>query len=155
MSRNKDGFFIEQHPKLNPVGTPNECVFIAGTCAGPKDIPHSVAQASAAAAGALKLLDCGKLTLEPIAAHVQEEACSGCRTCLELCPYSAVGFDETLHRAEIDDTACHGCGTCVAACPSGAMQQDHFRDDQIFAEIEGLLRFEELKVRPAATAPPA
>jgi heterodisulfide reductase subunit A2 len=157
VSRNKDGFFIEQHPKLNPVGTPNECIFIAGTCAGPKDIPHSVAQASAAAAGALTLLDRGKLTLEPIAAHVQEELCSGCRTCLELCPYSAVGFDEATHRAEVDDTSCHGCGTCVAACPSGAMAQDHFRDEQIFAEIEGLLGWEALRDRPAAptAAPPA
>ena len=92
----------------------------------PRTSPHTVAQASAAAAGALTLLRRGKVTLESIAAHVQDELCSGCRTCLELCPYSAVGFDETTHRAEIDDTSCHGCGTCVAACPSGALTQDHF-----------------------------
>jgi heterodisulfide reductase subunit A len=155
VSRNRDGFFIEQHPKLNPVGTPNECVFIAGTCAGPKDIPHSVAQASAAAAGALTLLGRGKVVLESIAAHVQTDLCSGCRTCLELCPYSAVGFDEAVRRAEIDDTSCRGCGTCVAACPSGALTQDHFTDAQISAEIEGLLGWEALRDRPAAAPPPA
>jgi len=148
VSRNKDGFFIEQHPKLNPVGTPNEGVFIAGTCAGPKDIPHTVAQASAAAAGALTLLSRGKVVLESIAAHVNPERCSGCRTCLDICPYSAVTFDEVRKRAEVDDTSCRGCGTCVATCPSGALTQDHFTDEQIFAEIEGLMRFETWQDQP-------
>jgi heterodisulfide reductase subunit A len=142
VSRNKDGFFIEQHPKLNPVGTPNECVFIAGTCAGPKDIPHTVAQASAAAAGALTILQQGKVLLESISAYVQDEQCSGCRTCLDICPYHAVSFDEERKKARVDETMCRGCGTCVASCPSAAIEGKNFTDDQIVGEIEGLLRFD-------------
>jgi heterodisulfide reductase subunit A len=140
VSRNKDGFFIEQHPKLAPVATPNKAVFICGTCAGPKDIPHAVAQASAAAAGALTILRQGKVLLESIAARVNDEACSGCRTCLDICPYTAVSFDEGLKKASVDSTMCRGCGTCVAACPSSAIEGRHFSDDQIDGEIEGLLR---------------
>jgi heterodisulfide reductase subunit A len=142
VSRNKDGFFIEQHPKLNPVGTPNECVFIAGTCAGPKDIPHTVAQASAAAAGALTILQQGKVLLESISARVQDDQCSGCRTCLDICPYHAVSFDEERKKARIDETMCRGCGTCVASCPSAAIEGKNFTDDQIVGEIEGLLCFD-------------
>ncbi len=142
VSRNKDGFFIEQHPKLNPVGTPNECVFIAGTCAGPKDIPHTVAQASAAAAGALTILQQGKVLLESISAYVQDEQCSGCRTCLDICPYHAVSFDEERKKARVDETMCRGCGTCVASCPSAAIEGKNFTDDQIVGEIEGLLCFD-------------
>ena len=139
VSRNEHGFFIEQHPKLNPVGTPNECVFIAGTCAGPKDIPHTVAQASAAAAGAMSILQKGKVVLESISTWVQEERCSGCHTCIELCPYTAISFDEKTHRASVDESQCRGCGTCAAACPSSAIVANHFTDEQIMAEIEGLL----------------
>ncbi|MBN2494066.1 MAG: CoB--CoM heterodisulfide reductase iron-sulfur subunit A family protein [Deltaproteobacteria bacterium] len=139
VSRNQNGFFIEQHPKLNPIGTPNHCVFIAGTCAGPKDIPHAVAQASAAAAGAMTVLRQESVLLESIAARVREEVCSGCRTCLDVCPYDAVRFDEEAGRASIDETMCRGCGTCVASCPSAAIEGRHFTDDQIESEIEGLL----------------
>ena len=139
VSRNKDGFFIEQHPKLAPVSTPNKAVFIAGTCAGPKDIPHTVAQASAAAAGALTILRQGKVLLESIAARVNPELCSGCRTCVDLCAYKAISFDEKTKLATVDETMCRGCGTCVAACPSGAIEGRHFDDRQIDSEIEGLL----------------
>ena len=139
VSRNKDGFFIEQHPKLAPVSTPNKAVFIAGTCAGPKDIPHTVAQASAAAAGALTILRQGKVLLESIAARVRPEMCSGCRTCVDLCAYKAISFDESTKLATVDETMCRGCGTCVAACPSGAIEGRHFDDRQIDSEIEGLL----------------
>ncbi|MBW2702333.1 MAG: CoB--CoM heterodisulfide reductase iron-sulfur subunit A family protein [Deltaproteobacteria bacterium] len=139
VSRNSGGFFIEQHPKLNPVGTPNHSVFIAGTCAGPKDIPHTVVQASAAAAGAMTSLSQGRVLLESIAATVRDELCSGCRTCMNVCPYDAVKFDEEKGRASVDETMCRGCGTCVASCPSGAIEGRHFTDAQIEGEIEGLL----------------
>jgi heterodisulfide reductase subunit A len=139
VSRNSDGFFIEQHPKLNPVGSMNQCVFMAGTCAGPKDIPHSVAQGSAAAAGAMGILNQGKVAIESIAAMVREEYCSGCRTCLDLCSYKAISFDAERRRASVDETLCRGCGTCVAACPSSAIWANHFTDQQLMAEVTGLL----------------
>lgn len=139
VSRNSGGFFIEQHPKLAPVDTPNYSVFIAGTCAGPKDIPHTVAQASAAAAGAMTVLRKGQVLLEPASAWIDQKLCSGCKTCLGLCPYEAVGFDETTKTSRVDPTRCRGCGTCVAACPSGAIHGNHFSDDQIEGELEGLL----------------
>jgi heterodisulfide reductase subunit A2 len=155
VSRNKDGFFIEQHPKLNPVGTPNKAVFIAGTCSGPKDIPHTVAQASAAAAGALTILRQGKVLLDSIAARVKEEQCSGCRTCLDICPYKAITFHEEKKQASVDETMCRGCGTCVATCPSGAIEGRHFTDEQIASEIEGLMRVENPASPPASECIPA
>jgi heterodisulfide reductase subunit A len=139
VSRNASGFFIEQHPKLNPFGTPNGSVFIAGSCAGPKDIPNAVSQGSAAAAGAMTVLRQGKVLLESTSARVIAEQCSGCRTCLEICPYQAISFDEELKQARVDETMCRGCGTCVAACPSAAIVGRHFTDEQIASEIEGLM----------------
>lgn len=139
VSRNQDGFFMEQHPKLNPMGTTSQCVFIAGTCAGPKDIPQAVAQASAAAAGAMTLLRQGEVFLESVAAHVREEFCAGCRICSGICPYEALKFEEELKHSYVDEAMCRGCGTCVAACPSGAIEGNHFTDEQILSEIDGLL----------------
>lgn len=139
VSRNSNGFFMEQHPKLNPMGTPDPCVFIAGTCAGPKDIPETVAQASAAAAGAITLLSRDTVALESTAARLIEEACSGCRTCVGVCPYEAIKFDRERNRPVIDEAMCRGCGTCVAACPSKALEGNQFTDDQIFSEIDAVL----------------
>jgi heterodisulfide reductase subunit A len=70
---------------------------------------------------------------------VLEEECSGCKSCLTLCPYSAIGYDEETKKAKINEVICKGCGTCVAACPSGSIQQHLFEDQEIFAEIEGVL----------------
>ncbi len=134
-----DGFFMEQHPKLNPFGTLDQCVFIAGTCAGPKDIPHSVAQASAAAAGAITLLRENRIALESINAVVNEDRCSGCRICADVCPYDAIKFDEEKKIPIVDEGMCRGCGTCGAACPSGTIGANHYTDQQIMGEIEALL----------------
>jgi heterodisulfide reductase subunit A len=131
---------MEQHPKLNPVGTPNPCMFIAGTCAGPKDIPQSVAQASAAAAGAVSLLSQDRIILEAITAEIDADTCTGCRTCVGVCPYGALKFDEELNRACLDEGLCRGCGTCVASCPSNAIDGGHFTDTQLMAELEGILK---------------
>jgi len=139
VSLDADGFFMEQHPKLNPIGTPDQCVFIAGTAAGPKDIPHTVAQASAAAAGAMSILKQEVLDLESITAMVRDGKCSGCRLCNKLCPYEAVKFDSELAMSIVDEGLCRGCGTCVASCPSGAMEGNHFSARQILAEIEATL----------------
>ncbi len=137
--RNQYKFFIEQHPKLNPFGTSNSCIFIAGTSAGPKDIPHTVSQASAAASGAIALLRHEKVLVEAISAHINEELCARCQTCVGVCPYNAITFDRNHNRVTTDETLCRGCGTCASACPSGAIEADNYTDAQILHEIEGLL----------------
>ncbi len=133
------GFFLERHPKLAPVATFTDGIFLAGCCQGPKDIPDSVAQAGAAAAEAMALLDAGSMELEPNTAYVIEEACSGCKTCVGLCPFNAVVFHAHKRKAVVEEVLCKGCGTCVAACPSGAMRQNLFEDEQIFEEVNALL----------------
>ncbi len=134
-----EGWFLERHPKLAPVNTFTEGVYIAGTCQGPKDIPDSVAQAGAAAAEALALIDAGFVELEPYTAAVMEEECSGCKSCIPLCPYQAIAFTDDKKKAHINEVLCKGCGTCVAACPSGSIRQNFFEDEQIFEEVAGVL----------------
>jgi len=135
----QNGFFSEAHPKLRPVESLTAGVFLAGAAQGPKDIPDTVAQASAGAAEALSLIDRGTVEIEAATAVVDEEMCSGCKICLNLCPYNAISFDEEKKVANVNDILCKGCGVCVAACPSGAITGRHFTDKQIFAEIEGVL----------------
>lgn len=139
ISCSSEGFFLEKHPKLAPVNTATEGVFVAGACQGPKDIPDTVAQADAAAAQALALIDRGVVEVEPCIAWVDENVCSGCRVCVALCPFNAITPDEEKQVAVIDPALCKGCGTCVAACPSGAAHQDLFSTEEILAEIEGVL----------------
>ena len=134
-----DGFFIEKHPKLAPVSTTTDGVFIAGCCQGCKDIPDAVAQGAAAASEALSLIDRGEVEIEPYTSVIDADLCSGCKTCIELCPYTAIEFDEEKKVSAVNDALCKGCGTCVAACPSGAATAQHFTDKQIFSEIEGVL----------------
>jgi heterodisulfide reductase subunit A len=133
------GFFLERHPKLAPVATSTDGVMIAGACQGPKDIPDSVAQGAAAAAEALTLIDAGRVEIEPITSVIDEDLCAGCKTCIELCPYTAIQFDEEKKISKVEEVLCKGCGTCVAACPSGAAFQRGFSDKQILAELEGAL----------------
>jgi heterodisulfide reductase subunit A len=139
LSCGSEGFFLELHPKLAPVSTANDGVFIAGACQGPKDIPESVAQAGAAASEALALVDKGKVQIQPYIAVVDEDACSGCRICVGLCPYDAITFDKEENISKISDVKCKGCGTCVAACPSGSIDQKHFRNNYISAEVAGVI----------------
>jgi len=121
------------------VNTFTDGVFIAGACQGPKDIPETVAQAQAAAAEAMALIDKGVKEMEPNVASINADKCSGCHVCLAMCPYTAINFDPAAKVAVINEALCKGCGTCVGACPSKAIKQNLFQDDQIFAEIEGLL----------------
>jgi heterodisulfide reductase subunit A len=139
ISCSNEGWFLERHPKLAPVSTFTDGIFLAGACQGPKDIPDSVAQAGAAAAEALALIDAGAIELEPNTAYVLEEDCSGCKSCVPLCPYSAITFNAETAKARITEALCKGCGVCVAACPSGSIRQHLFEDEQIFAEIQGIL----------------
>jgi len=138
ISCSQDTFFLERHPKLAPVSSFSDGIFLAGTCQGPKDIPDTVAQAGAAASEALALADFGKVELEPITAVIDDKLCSGCQICVGLCPFTAITHEKDKGISVINDALCKGCGTCVAACPSGASYQKHFRDEQIFAEIEGI-----------------
>lgn len=137
----EQGFFAERHLKFSPVQTAVEGVFIAGACQGPKDIPESVAQGAAAAAGALLLIDRGVVDLMPTVAEVDPERCSGCRICVGDCPYLAIEMVAHAGRpaARVDPILCKGCGSCAAACPAGAIGQHGFTHSQIFAEIEGAL----------------
>lgn len=142
MSCGTEGFFLERHPKLAPVSTFTDGVFIAGACQGPKDIPDTVAQAGAAAAEALALIDRGYVEQEPNTAFVRSDDCSGCKSCIPLCPYTAIKFDEATRKASINEALCKGCGTCVASCPSGSIVQNLFEDEEIFSEIEGVLAYD-------------
>jgi heterodisulfide reductase subunit A len=134
-----EGFFMARHPKLAPVSTFTDGIFLAGCCQGPKDIPDTVAQAGAAAAEALALVDRGCVELEPNTAFVNEDTCSGCKTCIPLCPFTAITYNVESKASVINETLCKGCGTCVAACPSGSAQQHLFTDEQIYEEIDGIL----------------
>jgi heterodisulfide reductase subunit A len=143
-----DGWMIERHPKLDPVATVTEGIFIAGCVQGPKDIPSSVAQGAAAAARVIGKILQGEIALEPIRASIDQVKCSGCRICNNLCPFNAILFHEDRMVSEINPALCQGCGTCVAACPAGAISGTAFSNEQIMAQIEGLLM---LNVNPLQT----
>ena len=137
VSRSRDGFFLERHPKLAPVETATEGIYLAGACQSPKDIPDSVAQAGGAAAAALSLIDQGTIALEPSIAEVMTLRCAGCGQCVAACPYGAIELVNGV--ASVNGFMCKGCGTCAAACPNKAMTLIHYDDRQIIAEMIGAL----------------
>jgi len=139
ISIGSDGFFQEEHPKLEPVSTPTSGVFLAGTCQGPKDIPDTVAQAKGAAAEALALSASGQVSVSPMISFIDPDICIGCQVCIGLCPYSAIEFNERKGISEVNEAICKGCGSCSGFCPSGAAQVKHFTKKQIFAELEGVI----------------
>ena len=141
------GFLSESHPKLRPVETNSAGVFLCGACQGPKDIPESVAQASAAAAKVLVMFSQDHLTREPEIAHVDESLCAACCACVQACPYEAISIEEIVDRkgnhvkntSRVNPGLCMGCGTCVAVCPSKSIDLEGFTEEEVYADIESLL----------------
>ncbi len=139
ISCSADGWLIERHPKLDPISTMTEGIYIAGCVQGPKDIPASVVQGAAASARVLGKIQQKEIAIEPIRATINEEQCSGCRICNGLCPFNAIAFIDDLEVSRVNPALCQGCGTCVAACPAGAISGTGFSNQQILSQIEGLL----------------
>jgi len=133
-------FYLEKHPKLDPVATTTDGVFIVGTCQSPKDIPDSISQAKAAAARILATILKKTVEVEVTTAVVNEEVCCGCQTCVNVCPYSAISYIEDRKVSFVNEILCKGCGTCGSACPSGAIKSRHFTDQQIMSQIAGLMQ---------------
>ena len=132
LSRRPDRFFEIAHPKMRPVEAHIDGVFIAGCASGPKEIPISIAQGSAAAAKAVKLLHKGFLELEPTSAYVDPDKCIKCKLCVDLCPKKAISVKSPAY---VDEAACKGCGSCAAACPADAIDMRFFSDQQILAQV--------------------
>lgn len=150
-SMDTNDFFTEAHPKLRPVESPTAGVFLSGCCQGPKDIPETVAQASACAAKVIGLLAKDKLKGNPCVAHSDEAMCNGCSMCERVCPYGAITFSEKEFRmpdrttrvrrvSSVNPAVCQGCGACTVACPSGAMDLHGFSGRQIMTEVDAICK---------------
>lgn len=140
ISRDPDGFYQEAHPKLGPVETTTEGIFLAGCCQSPKDITDTVTEARAAAVKASIPLFCGKLRREPLVPAIDAEVCRGCRVCEPLCEFGALIFDEQRKVMTVNELLCRGCGVCSVACPSGANQLKNLTKKQMLEMVSGLIQ---------------
>jgi heterodisulfide reductase subunit A len=138
VNQGADGFFLEEHPKLGPLNTATDGVFLAGCCQKPMDIPDTVSQASGAAAKALALATRGQVEVSPTISWIDPDICVGCQVCIDLCPYGAIAFNPRLGVSEVNPAMCKGCGSCSGFCPSNAAGSRHFKSKQVFAEIDGI-----------------
>ncbi len=146
LQKTSDGFYLEAHPKLQPVDSASRGIFFAGTAESPKDIKDAVTQASAAAARAARIMSPGKITVEAITSRVIEDKCTSCGMCTKVCPYNAISVDKKNKRpAVVIEAACAGCGTCAAECPFDAIEMNHFKDDQILSQVNAILDKEPLE----------
>ena len=134
-----NGFLTEAHAKLRPVESINSGFYIAGAAQGPKDIPETVAQASAAACKVISLFSRDHLEQDPAIAWVDEDLCGSCRICISVCPYDAREYDEEKGTVIVNEALCEGCGSCVAACACGATQQRNLSDSQIKSMVTASL----------------
>jgi len=140
INRSSDGFFLERHPKLDPVATMNDGMFVVGCCQGPKDIPDTVAQASAAAARVLAMISKGTVEIEAATAFVDEEVCNGCGQCVSICAYGAIELDEKSNVAKVNEAICKGCGACAVTCPSNAIKHKNWTPKQFFEKVDAATR---------------
>ena len=136
ITRSPDGFFQEAHPKMNPLDTFAEGVFLCGTAQGPKDVIDTISQASGAAAKAAVPLSRGRVQIDLVTAFVDKDLCVGCGKCVEICPYKALSLDEAENTLNVTEVKCKGCGSCAATCPVGAMELRHFKDAQLLAMVD-------------------
>jgi len=136
-----DGFFLEAHPKLKPLETVLDGIFLAGACQGPKDLAESLTQGSGAAAKVLALFAHETITLDGLVAQVDPDICVGCGECVAACPFQAMELvgEENARQAQVVTAACKGCGVCAGACPTGAVVPAGFTDDMILAQIDEAL----------------
>jgi len=142
LSRGHDGFLLEAHEKLRPVETLSDGIFVAGSCLGPMDIHDATAEAMAAASKIMGFLSAGEIVKEPIVARVNEDLCSGCRVCVSVCPFDAIKMEEKGEGkfvARVEEVLCKGCGLCASSCPTAAITTQHFTDEQIRAQVKGIL----------------
>ena len=135
----ENGFLTEAHPKLRPVESMSAGIYLAGCGQGPKDIPETVSQASAAASMVTKLFANDHLLHEPITTGVDIDVCSGCGVCVDVCPYNAREMDLTRGVVKVNEVLCEGCGACAVACVSGAARQHNYTDAQINEMVRALL----------------
>ena len=149
-SMDTNDFFTEAHAKLRPVESPTAGVFLSGTCQGPKDVPETVAQASAAASKVIGLLSKDKMITNPCVAQSNELLCNGCSTCERVCPYGAITYVDKEVRgpevrgvkrvSQVNPAVCQGCGACTVSCPSGAMDLKGFTNREIMAEVDAICK---------------
>jgi heterodisulfide reductase subunit A len=133
------GFITEAHPKLRPVETLTAGIFLTGCAQAPKDIPETVAQASGAAARAISILSKPELEMDPLIASVDEEICTGCGVCVDVCAYKARELNNITKIAEVNEALCVGCGACISACPSNASIHKNFTKKQILRMVEEVI----------------
>jgi len=139
LTKSSDGFYLEAHPKLKPMDTLTNGIFIAGCCQGPKDIQDTVSHASGAACRASCILSKKELQIDPLIAAVDEEVCTGCGLCVEVCPYDARVLNEKTKIAEVNEALCMGCGACIVACPSNASTHKNFTRKQLLNMIDDVM----------------
>jgi len=135
LSLSPDRFYLEAHPKLRPLDTATDGIFLAGTCQGPKDISDTLSQAHGTASRATIPLFAGRVRIEPITAWVDMLMCAGCGLCEQVCEYRALRMDPYRKVMTVNEALCKGCGACNATCPSSAISLRHFKTEQIMAQL--------------------
>ncbi len=142
LAKSEDGFFLEAHPKLQPLETSMDGIFLAGTCQGPKDVRETVSSSLGAASKAYQILSREQLRLDGMVASIDPELCVGCGKCAQECPYQAIEMvegEEGKPKARVLVAACKGCGVCAGCCPTGAADHLGFLEQALGAQLEAAL----------------